>query len=141
MAAPSRFSAGQRSALAHAGSRMSAKAVAGLAQEGKLPGPDGKRLAPFAVSDTTVRRAVADVREHAIPAPVPSERPGSMGSQDFEAKLLEHLAAEWRSYEDRRGDLKPAQRRSRAQGFGSPAADRCSDRGRCATGAPATGAR
>ena len=90
MAAPPRFTAGQRWALADAGSRMSAREVAGLAQEGKLPGPDGKRLAPFAVSDTTVRRAVADVREHAIPAPASSERLAGMGLQDFEANLLEH---------------------------------------------------
>lgn len=91
---------------------MSAPAVAALAREGKLPGSDGKRLAPFAVSDTTVRRVVADVREHATSAPASSERPGGMAVQDFEAKLLEHLAAEWRSYEVRHGDLKPPQRRS-----------------------------
>lgn len=112
MTAPPRFTAGQRWALADAGSRMSAQAVVELAKEGKLRGRDGKRLAPFAVSDTTVRRAVADVHEDAIPAPTLSEGPAGMGLQDFEAKLLDHLAAEWQSYETRHGDMKPAQRRS-----------------------------
>jgi hypothetical protein len=109
MAAPPHFTAGQRWAPADAGSRISARAVAGLAQEGKLSGPDGKRLATFAVSETTVRRAAADLREHQ--ALTAAGSPGGVTLQDFEAKLVEHLAAEWRSYEDRRGDLKPAQRR------------------------------